>query len=91
MGVKCKTPVLAGCGHRTENPLSPGLLVSKSKWREWFESTSERTKKKALSGCKLEELGRMEESLTIFSLNYSNILFEKAKIAQFERGLSFIG
>uniref|UniRef100_M8BM46 ATP synthase subunit alpha, chloroplastic n=1 Tax=Aegilops tauschii TaxID=37682 RepID=M8BM46_AEGTA len=45
----------------------------------------------ASSGCKLEELGRMEESLTIFSLNYSNFLFEKAEIAQFERGLSFIG
>ncbi|XBJ23240.1 hypothetical protein VPH35_001451 [Triticum aestivum] len=47
--------------------------------------------KKASSGCKLEELGRMEESLTVFSLNYSNFLFEKAEIAQFERGLSFIG
>lgn len=47
--------------------------------------------KKASSGCKLEELGRMEESLTVFSLNYLNFLFEKAEIAQFERGLSFIG
>lgn len=91
MGVKWKNPVLAGSGHRTENPLSPGLLDSKSKRREWFESTSERTMKKASSGCKLEELGRMEESLTVFSLNYSNFLFEKAEIAQFERGLSFIG
>ena len=91
MGVKWKNPVLAGSGHRTENPLSPGLLDSKSKRREWFESTSERTMKKASSGCKLEELGRMEESLTVFSLNYSNFLFEKAEIAQFESGLSFIG
>ncbi|VAI04842.1 unnamed protein product [Triticum turgidum subsp. durum] len=47
--------------------------------------------KEASSGCKLEELGRMEESLIVFSLNYSNFLFEKAEIAQFERGLSFIG
>ena len=40
--------------------------------------------KKASSGCKLEELGRMEESLTVFSLIYSNFLFGKAEIAQFE-------
>jgi hypothetical protein len=32
--VKWKNPVLAGSGHRTENPLSPGLLDSKSKRRE---------------------------------------------------------
>ena len=35
--------VLAGSGHGTENPLSPGRLDLKSNRSEWFESTSERT------------------------------------------------